>query len=189
MNFGAYSKVPTVALASITRAFACVHPRTAELAKNAPPRRDHQRDFRGQYPLVGQGSVTLWAEMAKLGSYKGHWAGEFNFTTDTFASFIRNYEVQVNALPVRYGHTDDTVPAAGWIQQLAVRGDWLCGLLELTDRAADCIRKGEYRFTSIEFDTTVPDRVTGLDQGATLFGLALVHAPFIDGQKPLSLSP
>jgi len=153
------------------------------------PRGKLRWDLRGQYPLVHEKAATCWAQLAKVGSWKGHWAGEFTFTHDTLAMFVRNFDAQVNALPVKYGHTDDTVPAAGWIHQLAVKGDWLCGLLELTDRAAECIRKGEYRFTSIEFDTAVPNRESGEDQGPTLFGTALVHLPFIDGQKPLSLTP
>lgn len=149
---------------------------------------------RGQHPLIRSDSPTSWTEMAKLGDYRGHWAGDFNFTPETFAAFVRNFEAQENAIPVKYGHPmgEDT-PAAGWIHEMAIgklgRPDWICGLVEWTDKAAQHIRDGEFRFTSIVFDTVVPNRVTGEDQGPTIFELGLVGSPFMDGQTPLSLAP
>ena len=79
------------------------------------------------------------------------------------------------------------IPAAGRTIDLRVDGEWLLGQLELTEKAADMVRAGEYLYTSVVLDFESRDRTTNSDIGAELLQVGLVNDPFIDGQQALML--
>ena len=60
--------------------------------------------------------------------------------------------------------------------------------IDLTKRAADMIKAGEYRFCSGVFDFTSVDPATGEPLLCTLDTIALTNRPFIDGQQPIALT-
>lgn len=148
--------------------------------------------LRAQLPLVAEDASKSWVHLCYVESYEGHPAGPFAFTPDVFAQIVRNFERQVNPVPVLYGHPmgDDgqPVPAAGWIHELEVRGSDLYGLVEWTPRAAKMIRDGEYRYCSVVVGFGAIDERDGKDIGAKLFELGLTNTPFVDGQEPIRLS-
>lgn len=63
-------------------------------------------------------------------------------TTDLVVDY--DHQTQFAAVPGVGGQA----PAAGWIKQLDARPDGLFGLVEWTDKAAQAIRSGEYRYIS-----------------------------------------
>lgn len=133
-----------------------------------------------------------WQELAKVGEWRGHASGEFALGVEDLAAFVATFDAQENPIPVTYEHPDykpdgTPVPAAGWIDELEVRGESLWGLVRWTDRAAKMIRDGEYQFCSIVFHQAAPDRVTG-ETRPELFEVGIVNRPFIDGLQPLAAS-
>lgn len=153
---------------------------------------DGRFSLRSKLPLVAEDAPTSWVQIAKEGAWKGHAAGEFELTNDTFSEMLDNFEKQENPIPVTYEHPrhhgdGSPIPAAGWIHELEVRGSKLYALVEWVEDAAHLIKKGAYRFCSIVFGPSV-DRETGDECGVELFELGITNEPFIDGMEPMRLS-
>lgn len=145
--------------------------------------------------------AVSWIQVAKLGEFRGHTAGNFRFTPEVFAEIIANFRATANrAVPVDYEHTtermDGTIPlhgapAVGFITDLQVRGanaaDGLWGKVEWVDTTAvEYVRSKRYRFFSpaVVFDATHP--ASGKDIGAALVSGGLTNRPFLDGMAPIT---
>lgn len=143
--------------------------------------------------LLGDGAASAWIHLTRDGKWKGHAAGEFEFGRDTYAQIISNFNRQHNPVPLTYGHpkkgtgSPSEVKAGGWIRDLSVRDSGLWAFAEFTEEAADMVRKGELKFSSmvVLFDSI--DRETAKGVGAELLECALTNVPFIDHQEPLQL--
>lgn len=151
--------------------------------------------LRAQIGLVGEQSARTWIHCASVGSWKGHAAGEFVMTPDTFRAVVANFERQANAIPLTYEHPQyagdgQPIPCAGWVHKFDIRsgGTQLWALVEFTPRAAAFVKNGEYRFCSIVLDLEATDRVTGKPAGPEIFEIGLTNTPFIDGLAPIRLS-
>jgi len=123
--------------------------------------------------------------------------GSMTFDHAFFEAMVRNF-AKVAAtgaeLPVDYYHrgtsgndpvrNEDKV-AAGWIGQLKISGDGsdqsdgLWGAFKWNDKAKAHILADELRYLSPTFREDAVDRTTGLEQGPTLFGAALLNDPFL----------
>lgn len=139
-----------------------------------------------------------WIQVAKVGVFKGHSAGAFEFNTAVFAKIAANFLATANRrVPVDYEHAteilnDSTLqkgaPAVGWIVELDNRGDaGLYGRVQWCDAdAVGYIRSGRYRFFSpaVAFNAIHP--VTGEPQGPTLVSGGLTNRPFLDGMAPVT---
>jgi Mu-like prophage I protein len=143
----------------------------------------------------GDGGVgnQVWINIAKVGEWNGHPRGPFQFTPEVFDQIVSNTQSRVTPINCDYEHQTfksltGAIPSSGRILEVQRRGDELWALAELTDRAAQMVRSGEYRTCSpvIEFDAT--DRVTGKDIGPELLSLALTNDPFQDGLHPIKLT-
>ena len=152
----------------------------------------HLVALRALFPLVATDAATAWAHLTVPGSYAGHPMGPFAFDETSHTAMIRNFAAQTNPVPLTYEHPryDDgqPKPAAGWVHDLEVRDGGLWGRCEFTARAADLIRAGEYRYTSVVVALDSKDRKTGKPIGAELIEVALTNTPFVDGQTPLALA-
>lgn len=169
-----------------------------------PPRSDvYALDVRGSRVLVcravvgltgeGADTRTCWIDIAGEGTWKGHADGEFSLTVDSFRSCMADAEKRGTPISVDYEHASlypsgGPTPAAGWVRELAVKGGRLCALVEFTERAAEMIRAGEYRYCSGVFAFDKPDRQSGEVWPCVLDSIALTNRPFIDGQQPIALT-
>lgn len=148
--------------------------------------------LRSQLPLIAEDSARTWIHLTLEGSWEGHPMGPFEFDESVFAQLIENFEGQSNAVPLTYEHPEygdgQPKPAAGWIHELQAREDGLWAFVEFTDRAAEMIRAGEYRYCSVVvvFDSVSRDDAEEI--GAELLEVGLTNSPFIDGQQPIQLS-
>lgn len=139
-------------------------------------------------------SNQVWINVANAGEWEGHPAGPFRFTADVFDRIIANATGRSTPINCDYEHqtfkkgVSGAVPSSGKILKLERRGDELWALAELTPRAAQLVRDGEYRSCSpvIEFDSK--DRVSGKDIGPEMLSLALTNDPFQDGLAPIRLT-
>lgn len=153
--------------------------------------------LRSRSPMVREDAAHVWMDVAFEGTWEGHPNGAFTFDRATFEQMIANFEANPNgAIPLDYEHATEwatEAPAAGWVQKLAIRDDdagraHLWAYVELTDKAAQQIKAGEYRFSSGVFDFEAIDLVTGDSIGAAMASLAMTNSPFIRGQEPYRLS-
>jgi len=135
---------------------------------------------------------TSVVHVAYEGTWDGHPSGSIEFTAQVFDALVSRFESQQNPMPVDYEHSSMSPsptgsPAAGWIHELWRDGGNLYARVEWTDRAAEYIRRGEYRYCSPVIDFDSIDRKTGESVGPEMFNLALTNNPFLDGQKPIRL--
>lgn len=140
-----------------------------------------------------------WIQIAKVGSFRGHPAGPFALTPETFDEIVRNFRASANkAVPIDFEHASEAdptsgsvpvlgAPAQGWIRDLDNRGGaGLWGLVEWLPQARTYIREGAYRYLSPAIRFGARDRVTGAQIGARLTSAALTNQPFLDGMAPLA---
>jgi len=145
------------------------------------------------------GDAPVWIQIAKLGAFKGHPAGPFALTPETFDEIVRNFRATANkAVPIDFEHASEAdptsgsvpvlgAPAQGWIRDLDNRGtSGLWGLVEWLPQARQYIREGAYRYLSPAIRFGARDRVTGAQIGARLTSAALTNQPFLDGMAPLA---
>jgi phage I-like protein len=139
-----------------------------------------------------------WVQVAKVGTYKGHPAGDFEFDSDVFDQMIANHAANPNGIvPFDYEHGSeamgtsvyqDGAPAVGWIIQLENRGDeGLYAFVGWVDEeCVGYIRKGRYKFVSpaVVFGAVHPE--TGKDMGPVLVSAAVTNRPFLQGMRPLT---
>ncbi len=140
-----------------------------------------------------------WIQIAKVGAFRGHPAGPFALTPETFDEIVRNFRATENrAIPVDFEHASEAdptsgsvpaigAPAQGWIRDLDNRGaGGLWGLVEWLPQARQYIREGAYRYLSPAIRFGARDRVTGAQIGARLTSAALTNQPFLDGMAALA---
>lgn len=154
--------------------------------------------LRAQYGLSGPGAEerTSWAQLAKVGEFAGHPAGEFTITPEDLKAVVECFEAQTNPIVVDREHASTLegmeAPAAGWIQRLEIRpsddGDQLWGVVEWTERGAEQVRSGEYRFTSPVLIFDAPMRDSGEEWPCRMHSAALTNCPFLDGMAAVTLS-
>lgn len=138
-------------------------------------------------------SRTTWIHVAPFGEWKGHSEGSFALTSEHFDSVRAVLANKSTPVSLDYEHASirpkgGPTPAAGYANNVEVRSDGLWARVEFTQRAAELIRAGEYRFCSGVFDFASVDPETGEPLLCVLDTIALTNRPFIDGQQPIALS-
>lgn len=139
----------------------------------------------------------VWNQVAYEGQWKGHSAGEFQFTRSLFNQIVRNFQRRTDPIPLTWGHPDGEtgafMGAAGWIHALKVNTDnegreALFALMEFSERAASMVKAGEHRHCSVVVGFDGVDEKTGELVGAELYEVGLVLSAFIDGMTRLAAS-
>ena len=119
-----------------------------------------------------------WVQLTPLGAITAR--DGRNFVVDDPDAIFAAFAAGGIDLPIDYEYQNDnpkaklsgSVPAAGWIKELATRADGIWGRVEWTDRARAMIAAREYRFLS---PTLIVEKNSG--QVALIRGAALVHNP------------
>jgi hypothetical protein len=151
-------------------------------------RRTTARLFVTELPVGGEcyaetpdGRVRVEIEVCRDGRWRHPVHGEIAVTPALREALARNFaaDVRRGPLPVDYDHRAG--PAAGWFTGLRCAGQSLLAEVELTERAAARIRRGEYRFFSPEWTLDWVDPESGGRHGPTLLGGALTNRPFFRG--------
>jgi phage I-like protein len=165
---------------------------------------DAWRELRVRAPglalAANAGTTTggpVWNQIARIGTFKGHPAGEFALTADTLRQIVGNFaRTQNRRVPVDYEHMSETLPdgvattgapAVAWVVDLAIRSDGLWAAFEwCSDAARAQVRAGQYRYLSpaLTLDARHPE--TGESLGARLTSVALTNHPFLDGMQPVA---
>lgn len=148
--------------------------------------------------LAEQGSST-WAQIALTGTFHSPVYGLITITKDDLRTMLRNYQnehpLPPTELMLDYDHlsvepkTPSDGEAAGWFKGLELRqdGNELWAQIDLTDEAADKVRKKKFRYISPEIARRYKSKRTGNDIGYTLRAAALTNRPFLEGMEPVAL--
>jgi len=112
-----------------------------------------------------------------------------------FDQIILNFEAKLTDTVVDYEHASrflgEEAPAAGWIKLLEVRKVSnklaLFAQVEWNEKAAEYIRKREYKYVSPTVIWNSVDPRSGQLRGAYLHSLALTNTPFLEELPEVSL--
>jgi len=142
-----------------------------------------------------------WIQVARVGVYRGHSAGPFEFNSNVFNRIIDNFRRTKNqAVPVDFEHATEAppgdgsiaqsgAPATGWIVDLDNRGDrGLWALVEWLEPGLSLVRAKRYRFFSPTVAFNAIDGATGERVGPMLLSGALTNRPFLDGMAEVTAS-
>jgi phage I-like protein len=142
---------------------------------------------------LSEGSNSTWHQALSVGTYFHPRYGEITITEHRVTRFSANVNNKVRGaeLDVDYEHKrgPEGGRAAGWIKMAEDRGsNGLWVFTEFTQRAADAIRAGEYRYFSSEFDDEWEDPATRQKFQDVLFGGGITNRPFLRNMPPINLS-
>ena len=123
--------------------------------------------------------------------------GKFTITDDTLKAMADNFGT-IRPLPptemvVDYEHMGafdppQISPAAGWVKAVEQEKGALWASVQWTDKAAELIRSGEYKFISPEWVMDYKSKDTGKSVGPCLLAMTLTNRPFFEGMEPVILS-
>ena len=150
-------------------------------------------------PLMGTDPKDWkWVQVAEVGRFKGHSAGEFELNSDVFDQVVKNFLSRDIPIPWDFEHASEQdatsgsipvtgAPAQGYIHRLENRGSrGLWALVEWGALAKQYIKAGQYKFCSPAIRFGSKDTVTGANVGARLTSVALTSTPFLSNMVPLA---
>lgn len=134
----------------------------------------------GDIETLPNGDVVKWIPLAEAGEEWVKGGRTFDITPDVINQGIANFEARGRApLPITFGHLNNPgAPAAAWIEDIQLRADgrpW--GKTRFLADTWASVRKGEYKFFSLEFWPIAADP-KGNEIGFLFEGGALVNKPF-----------
>lgn len=149
--------------------------------------------------LADDKSNSTWIQVATTGTFHSSTYGIITITPDDLRTMLRNYQTEHPIAPTElmldFEHLSANPQSprdgesAGWFKQLQLRADdkELWALIELTDDAADAVRKKKYRYISPEIARAYKSKRDGKPKGMCLKAAALTNRPFLEGMEPVSL--
>ncbi len=132
-----------------------------------------------------------WYEVAKVGKWKGHEAGEFELSKSDLNQILTNFQNTKVDLVVDYEHqtlSGKKAPASGWIRYpggLKIENNTLFAKIEWTKRAKKQIKNKEYRYLSPVLIQNATDSKSGRNIGWHLHSVALTNTPFFTELKAI----
>lgn len=129
------------------------------------------------------GSVQIFP---KVGRYSHPMYGELDVSEDFLGEVKANFDERVYQqdipLTIDLEHETKLSGAAGWFRELEQRGkSGLWASIEFTDRGAQLVADGAYRYFSPEYYSVWQDPASGRAFNNVLIGGALTNRPFFKG--------
>ena len=140
---------------------------------------------------TADGTGQTWLQIMPLGVWDHPLHGKINITQNRVERFVKNFNDNVREidLDIDYDHKEFDTKAAGWIKELADKGqDGLWALIEWTASAWRSLRDREFRYFSPEFVDEWEHPRTHQKFKDVLFGGAITNRPFLKGILPINLS-
>jgi len=142
--------------------------------------------------MVDGGGRTGWTQIAMTGKWLGHWQGAFEVTEDDLSVMVENFHRFTNALLFDYGHEsvfNSAALASGWGHEMEIGkgGSALYTDTEWTEKAAGHITAGELKYISPVIMFSTIDPYTAEDIGPSIWTVALLNTPFLDGMDPVEI--
>lgn len=118
-----------------------------------------------------------------VGEWHGHPNGSFKITAEDLKTIKENFDKQKTEIVIDYEHQTlygTEAPAAGWISELMIEDDKLLAKVSWTEKAAEYIKNGEYKYISPVYVFDSFDNKTNAYIGIKLHSVALTNTPFLD---------
>lgn len=118
-----------------------------------------------------------------VGEWHGHPNGSFKITAEDLKTIKENFDKQQTEIVIDYEHQTlygTEAPAAGWISELMIEDDKLLAKVSWTEKAAEYIKNGEYKYVSPVYIFDSFDNKTNAYIGIKLHSVALTNTPFLD---------
>lgn len=123
----------------------------------------------------------------KKGAWKHDAYGEVKFTDEDFNQLIQNYKNNVVGFTpyLTLGHIDeepnstDSHRKRGDLTDIVVEGDVGYGIFEVPDDIYASVERGEYEYSSGEFNRQFTSKETGDKVGTAVIRVALTNSPFL----------
>jgi len=123
----------------------------------------------------------------KTGAWKHDVYGEVKFTQDDINQLVNNFNENVVGFTpyLTLGHLDeepestDSHRKRGDLTNIVVEGETAYGIFEVNDEVYASIEKGEFEYSSGEFNRKFTDKATGKDVGTAVIRVALTNSPFL----------
>jgi uncharacterized protein (DUF2267 family) len=130
-----------------------------------------------------------WMQAFPIGEYAHPLYGKIKMTQERAKQFAANLVQKIRGIDtaIDFGHTPGK-EAAGWVKSAEARADGLWLFVEWTERAANAIRAGEWRYFSPEFVDKWRHPETGTVHKDVLMGGGLTNRPFLKNILPVNLS-
>lgn len=109
--------------------------------------------------------------------------GDFLVDNESYSSIRQDFKARQLQIPVDYEHQtlkDVQAPAAGWIQDIALKTDGIYAAVNWTDRGSDYLKNREYKYCSPVILARKSDR-----KAVMLHSVALTNKPAIDAMTPI----
>jgi len=123
----------------------------------------------------------------KTGAWKHDVYGEVKFTDSDIDQLVENFNKGVVGFTpyLTLGHLDeepgstDSHRKRGDLTDIVVEGETAYGIFEVNDEIYSSIQKGEYEYSSGEFNRKFTDKESGQDVGTAVIRVALTNSPFL----------
>lgn len=133
-----------------------------------------------------------WQEIAKVGRWKGHRAGDFSLSIDTFKEIIKNFkDSDSKDIVCDYEHqtlSGEIAVASGWCTDLKIEGNSFYAKVDWLPEAKEQIKAKKYKYLSPVLDPQTIDQTTGTNIGWSLHSIALTNKPFFAELKEVKIN-
>lgn len=134
----------------------------------------------------------------KTGAWKHDVYGEVKFTEQDIQQLVDNYKKNVTGFTpyLTLGHLDeepnstDSHRKRGDLRDIIIEDNTAFGVFDVNDEIYESIQKGEYEYSSGEFNRKFTDKESGQEVGTAVIRVALTNSPFLPfgDQKVQALS-
>jgi len=134
----------------------------------------------------------------KTGAWKHDVYGEVKFTDQDIEELVDNYKKNVTGFTpyLTLGHLDeepestDSHRKRGDLRDIIIEDSTAFGVFDVNDDIYNAVQRGEYEYSSGEFNRKFTDKESGQDVGTAVIRVALTNSPFLPfgSQKVQALS-
>jgi hypothetical protein len=133
----------------------------ARIASKAKAAGIDTTSFQKNHLHADHAESSPWIEIFRAGDYRDK--GKGLVTREDLDRVVQGYDPSFHEAPVTVGHPANNLPAFGWIDRLAVRGDLLLAKEKQVDPQFNELRQaGRYKKRSASFYTGPDGRISGL---------------------------
>ena len=134
----------------------------------------------------------------RTGAWKHDVYGEVKFTDDDIQQLVENYKKNITGFTpyLTLGHLDeepestDSHRKRGDLRDIIVEEGTAFGIFDVNDDIYEAVQRGEYEYSSGEFNRRFKEKESGKDVGTAVIRVALTNSPFLPfgSQKVQALS-
>lgn len=143
--------------------------------------------YGGKQELSLERPNKIKVPFVKTGAWKHDIYGEVKFTEDDITQLVDNFKKDVVGFKpyLTLGHLDeepestDSHRKRGDLQDIVIENDVAYGIFDVNDDIYNSIQRGEYEYSSGEFNRSFTSKDDGSKVGTAVIRVALTNSPFL----------